>query len=145
MTKTFFDDLADKREEAIVELDRTKFGPMIRNHLVQLFRKAHTVDPELGDIVVGMGTATIKGTFLCRGDDEGEPGEDGPRQLSAGDWAEDSCKDYWPVHQETLDLLRAVAAYSDRLCNGLGYINDITLDDLKTRSSEKAKVWKGRS
>ena len=47
--------------------------------------------------------------------------------------------------REIDDLVRAVAAYSDRLCNGLGYINDITLDDLKTRSSEKAKVWKGRS
>lgn len=47
--------------------------------------------------------------------------------------------------REIDDLLRAVAAYSDRLCNGLGYINDITLDDLKTRSSVKAKVWKGRS
>ena len=32
-----------------------------------------------------------------------------------------------------------------RIGNGLGYINDITLDDLKTRSSVKAKVWKGRS
>ena len=144
MTKNFFDDLADKREAAIAELDNTKFAPAIRNHLVQLFRKARAVDPELGDIAVGMGTATIKGTFLCRGDDEGEPGEDGPRQLSAGDWAEDSCKDYWPVHQETLDLLRAVNAYSDRLCDGLGYINDITLDDLKTRSSEKARVWNRR-
>lgn len=140
MTKNFFDDLGEKRRDAFNELDRTKFGPAIRNHLVQLFRKAHAVDPELGDIVVGMGTATIKGTFLCRGDAPGV----GPRQISADDWFEESPVEYWPVHQETLDLLRAVNAYSDRLCDGLGYINDITLDDLKTRSSEKAKVWRGR-
>lgn len=37
----FFDTLSDKREVAFRELDETKFVPAIRNHLVQLFRKAH--------------------------------------------------------------------------------------------------------
>ena len=143
MTKTFFDELADKREEAISELDRTKFGPMIRNHLVQLFRKAHAVEPRLTGVIVGMGRAFATGRYVVTDMDR-----DGKRRV--GEPYDQDASDFGflggnPVSNEVWDFLKAVEDYAGKLCNGLGYINDITLDDLKTRSSEKAKVWKGRS
>ena len=139
MTKNFFDDLGEKRRDAFNELDRTKFGPAIRNHLVQLFRKARAVDPGLMGLIVGMGGCSAKGTHYGRYDDE--PNE--VIEMDAGDFCYSggrTCE-----HSETADWLNACHEYDE---SGLACdvpILDITLDDLKTRSSEKAKVWKGRS
>lgn len=138
MTKTFFDNLAEKRESDIAMLDRTKFGPMIRNHLVQLFRKAHAVDDGLEGVLVGMGGISIQGTFrACYNDDCSYA------QITANDYK--YMGGITVEHPEAEAFLKACEEYDE--C-GLACdvpIADITLDDLKTRSSVKAKVWKGRS
>lgn len=139
MTKNFFDDLGEKRRDAFNELDRTKFGPAIRNHPVQLFRKAHAVDPGLTGLIFGAGDCSIQGKVYVRWDD-------GP-EADAVKFGANNYKYVGGVtaeHPEAADFLEACEEYAE---SGLAYdcpIADITLDDLKTRSSEKAKVWRGR-
>lgn len=142
MTKNFFDDLGEKRRDAFNELDRTKFGPMIRNHLVQLFRKAHAVEPRLTGVIVGMGRAFATGRyFVTDMDRDGKQRVGEPYDQDASDF---SFLGGNPVSDEVWDFLKAVEDYASKLCSGLGYINDITLADLKTRSSVKARVWNRR-
>ena len=140
MTKNFFDDLGEKRRDAFNELDRTKFGPAIRNHLVQLFRKARAVDPGLMGLIVGMGDCSAKGTYYGRYDDDLDVFA---IEMDVGDFRYTDSRTC--EHPEVAAWLNACYEYDE---SGLAYdcpIADITLDDLKTRSSEKAKVWKGRS
>jgi len=146
--KSFFSEVLADRDEAIAKMDREKFTPIIRNHLVQLFRKAHEVEPRLTGVTVGMGRATAKGVYTIT-DTEGSTRVGDPRDQDARDFG---YMGGLPVHNEVLDFLRAVEDYSNclcggfgGLCDGLGYINDITLDDLVTNSSTKAKMWRKRS
>jgi hypothetical protein len=98
-----------------------EFAPLIRNHLVQLFRKAHAVDPELTGAIFGMGAVSPKGFYICK---------DGEKVLA---------RDYFycnfePEHAATKEWLATLSDYSENyLCaqhNGLPYVSDITVDDL---------------
>lgn len=138
MSDNFFDTVSEKRQSAFAELDKTKFGPMIRNHLVQLFRKARAVDTGLIGVIIGMGGISCKGTFMGRYDDE--PND--VIEIEANDYRYKG--GFTVEHPEVEDFLEACNEYDE---SGLACdvpVADITLDDLKTRSSEKAKVWRNR-
>lgn len=110
-----------------------EFAPLVRNHLVQLFRAAHAVEPTLTGMTAGMGTATIDGEYTY-------VDEDGEHLTEANGWKHGSRKRD-AKHDAVAEWLAAVADYSDRLCAELPYVDDITLDDLTTERSKRAKVW----
>ena len=135
--KDLFSQLANKRAAHIAEIDTLLIAPVIRNHLLQLFRAAHAVEPTLKGVLCGNGTAVIPGTYLK----EYEDGES--QSVQCCHWHEHDRAQ--PKHPETLAFMVAVYQYADRICSGRGdelpYINDITLDDLKTGRAKKAQVW----
>ena len=136
MTKNFFDDLSEKRKDAINVLDTTKFGPAIRNPLVQLFRKARAVDSGLTGLIVGMGSISIQGTVYVRWDNDPEAGV---VTIDANDYK--YAGGFTVEHPEAESFLEACEAYDE---SGLACdcpIADITLDDIRTRRSVKAKIW----
>ncbi len=133
---TFFDQLAARRSDEIAALDAAKFAPAIRNHLLQLFRKAHAKDHALEGLAVGMGAATAKGRYLLAArDDEGNLAT-----AKALDWEYGAGA---PMYQEVSDFFTAAKSYSDRISarhDDLPYIADITLADIETRGMKKAKI-----
>lgn len=139
MSKDFFAQVADRRADAIAELDAKTFAPLIRNHLVQLFRKAHEKDGGLEGLWMGMGSATPKGCYLLAArDDEGNIAT-----ANALDWG---YKAGAPMYQEVADFFSAAKAYTDRICHPRAYealpeVSDITPADLEPRRVKKARVW----
>jgi len=134
MTKDFFSEVAERRADAIAALDHETFAPLIRNHLVQLFRKAHTKDHGLTGCIVGMGVASATGRYLlAERDEEGKIQATEARDYRFGGGA--------PMYQEVADFLLAVKGYCERLCDTLPYINDITLADLETTRAKKVKIY----
>lgn len=128
MKENFFTTISDQRADRIAQAD-VAVSHAIRNHLVQLFRKAHKDEPNLTGVVSGMGRATPRGCYAK----EYEDGE--TLMANASNW---SIKDRaQPVSSNVRAFFQAVADYSDHICsgpyNGLPYIQDITSDDLKTR------------
>ncbi len=124
--------LSDRK--AVIDAE---FAPLVRNHLVQLFRAAHAKDNCLTGMSVGMGVASGCGLYAVVYDD-GETGE-----YRATSWHPHNCAG--AKHQEVTAWLAEVANYSDRICTGqsdaLPYVNDITLADLTTERVKRAKVW----
>lgn len=121
--------IAQRIADAKEAVDR-EFAPLVRNHLVQLFRMAHAVEPDLTGMVAGMGVASPTGTYIR---------EDGETQ-QASDWR--FLGGSKAKHPTTEAWLAEVDAYSDRLCrhdeHDLPYVRDITLDDLETPTTRKA-------
>jgi len=115
------------------EIDE-EFAPLVRNRLVQLFRKAHEVEPNLTGVAVGMGTATATGSYTITYED----GEQ--RQERGCYWHSDTRV---KVHPSVNAFLAEVAAYSHRLCGGrpddLPYVSDITLADLPPPPRKRRK------
>jgi hypothetical protein len=132
MKKDYFSEIAERRETAIAELDENTFAPMIRNHLVQLFRKAHAVEPTVTGIKIGMGGTAVGGEYVTV--------YDGGETLSkrCTQWDSKSCDQ--PKHPETLALFEAAERYQDNYME-LPSIADITLADLETSRAKKSKVW----
>jgi hypothetical protein len=123
MPKDTLSQIADDLEAKRAALD-AEFVPKVRNHLIQLFRKAHKVDPKLTGVNVGMGTACATGKYIR--DEDGESVLARDREYIGGMKAR---------HVETEVWLNEVHRYSSEfLCNGradqLPEINDITLKDL---------------
>lgn len=137
MSTDFFTQTAKKRAEAIAEMDAKTFAPLIRNHLVQLFRKAHAKDKGLTGMRAIMGSAFADGTFT-----EYEEGQE-PFKREASDWEPRNRGQ--PGAADVLAFLQAVHDYDGLLYNGgandLPYIDDITLADLETTRAKKGKVW----
>jgi hypothetical protein len=113
-----------------------EFAPKVRNHLVQLFRKAHAVDPGLTGVIAAQGSACATGHYTVT-----EDGEAWEKQ--AHEWSDRQIAKAKP---EVETFLAAVLDYSDHICAGkqddLPYIEDITLDDLETRTAKRARVWR---
>jgi len=124
--KSPIEKIAERRENEIAKID-VKIAQQVRNHLLQLFRAAHKVEPTITGVRVGMGSGDAKGTYRAK-----EEGDDEPFNYQGWDWNEKQLAQ--PVHPETLALLKACAEYTERLCTGqndaLPYINSITLNDL---------------
>lgn len=137
----FFKTIQDRRAEAIAKLDAETFAPLIRNHLVQLYRKAHAKDAGLLGVLVGMGRAFPRGDYLCKGDNEpnAHP-DDKARLLDASDWLPGQYDSLQPKHAETLAFFVAVHEYADQLCHTLPYIDDITPADLETTRAKKSAI-----
>ncbi len=134
MSTDFFTQAAERRADAIARLDAETFAPLIRNHLLQLFRKAHAKDHGLTGCIVGMGLASATGRYLmAKRNDEGEIQAGEARDWRFGGGA--------PMYQEAADFLAAVKNYSERLCDSLPYINDIALADLQTTRAKKAAIY----
>lgn len=102
-----------------------EFEPQIRAYFVELFRKAHAVEPKLTGMDTEMGTATANGHYSVT--DEGETWEQqahkwSPRQIAKS------------PHPEVELFLSEIDAYSDQLCAGrwddLPGIDAITVQDL---------------
>jgi hypothetical protein len=132
----FFSKIEDRRSAEISVIDR-KYAVEIRNHIVQLFRKAQAKAPGLTGVLVGMGTATPSGTYETTYEDTGETVE-----VDACDWKYRGNVD--PKHQEITEFFKVVDEYSDKYME-LPCIGDITLDDLESRSAKKTELWKRRS
>ncbi len=146
MNKNTLDQFAEQIAERKAQID-AEFAPKLRNHLVQLFRKAHAVDPKLTGLIAAMGRAVPTGQFLNKGDPSSEFAEDRePRLHDAGDWLAEQCDEYHPLHPETLAFFEEVAAYDDRLCaqraDDLPYVDDITPADLTPERVKRSRVWK---
>ena len=126
----FFDTITKRRADAIAELDEKTFAPLIRNHLVQLFRNAQAKDKGLKGVLCGMGTAIPHGIYSTHYD-EADGGE--ALKEEARNWS------MRPDFPEVSEFFDAVAAYSDEYMN-LPDIGDITPADLETRGGKKAKI-----
>ncbi len=142
MSTDFFTQTAERRASAIAELDAQTFAPLIRNHLVQLFRKAHAKDKGLTGVVVGMGGCVPRGQYLSRGDEtpDAHPDDREPRLYEASDWDADQYDMLQPKHPETLAFLDAVRLYDEALARFV-VCDDITLDDLQTTRTRKAAIY----
>lgn len=127
-----------KRIAARKEAIDAEFAPLVRNHLVQFFRKAHAVEPGLTGVIVGNGIACVAGQYSVteNGDTWTRPGHE---------WSE---MQIFKCKPEVEAFMTTVRDYSDRLCSrsadALPYVSDITLDDLVTERSKKARVWRSR-
>ncbi len=130
--KDFFQQVKERRETAIAELDAEKFAPLIRNHLVQLFRAAHAKDSGLTGFSWVMGSGSADGVYSTIYDD-------GEKATRRGLDYDPRNRDK-PEHPETLAFLEAVREYVDRIYNGLPYAGHITLDDLTTTRAKKAAI-----
>lgn len=136
----FFQTVQDRRAKAFDELDRKTFEPLIRNHLVQLFRAAHAVQPQLTGAIVGMGGAIPRGQYLSRGDKEpGAHPEDGPRMWDACEWDADRGAMYHAAFPAVEAWLQAVRDYDQSLAHDLA-CDDITPADLVTTRAKKAAI-----
>ncbi len=115
-----------------------EFAPKVRNHLVQLFRKAHAVEPKLTGLIAAQGTACARGEYSMT-----EDGETWTKR--AHEWSATQITQPAPAVRA---FLSAVAAYSDRICAGraddLPYIADITPADLEPNTAKRAAVWRAR-
>ncbi len=131
--KDFFDNISKKREAHFSKLDQEEFVPKIRNHLVQLFRKAHVKEPGLTGMICGNGGAVATGTCFvyCGSVESGK--------ISAQHW--DSQSNLELKEPDIRAFLDAVNQYGSSIFSGLPYIDEITLDDLKTTRSKKSKVF----
>lgn len=127
----FFETLTKRRADAIAKLDADTFAPAIRNHLLQLYRAAHAVEPTLTGIKTGMGGATPCGEYVKQYDD-GETLTESATQWHAECMAQ-------PKHSETRDFFAAVAAYSDAFMT-LPDVGDIAPADLVTGRAKKAAI-----
>jgi hypothetical protein len=137
MPKDFFSQVAERRETAIAKLDAETFAPLIRNHLVQLYRAAHAVEPKLTGVLCAMGAAFPRGEY--RAQSVSDPSEKVTDKAS--EW--DDKSDWQPIQPgraTVCDFFRAVREYEAYLCNGLPYINDITPADLTTGRAKKAAI-----
>jgi hypothetical protein len=130
---SFLDKLATLRAARIEVMDAQEIAPKIRNHLLQLFRAAHAVEPTIEGIIAGNGSAIVRGEYLALYEDN----DTLPTRCT--NWHEDNGAQ--PKHPETRALLAAVAEYADNICAGgdFPYIDDITLDDLTPASAKRAK------
>ncbi len=128
MSNDFFTQIKTRREDAIAALDASTFAPAIRNHLIQLFRKAHAKDSGLTGVLVGMGCALGTGTYTGTLDGE-------TRKDDARDWGNQVV-----TSPEVHAFLKAVNEYSGLLCPDLPYIDDITVADLTTTRAKKAAI-----
>lgn len=135
--EAYFDKMNAKRERMIAEVD-TKLSVEIRNHLVQLFRKAHAADPGIEGLLCGMGGISIQGTFKARYTDEPETVVD----RDCNDYK--YCGGVIVEHPEAEEFLEACEEYDSSCLAQTSPVDDITLDDLVSRSVKKAKVWRGR-
>ena len=102
------------REEK--DLVEAKYSPIVRNHLLQLFRKAQKKDKKLESIRTINGAVFVNGTYLCN---DGEY-----RELCLRVYP-DQYEEYLPKKIDTKNLFDAAKTYSDYLCNGLPYIETI--------------------
>ena len=145
----FFDDLGARREAEMASMDRRIYEPAIRNHLVQLFRKAHADDPELTGVLFGMGGFSIQGNYITAGDPTSEFPEEREQVFHpCNDWVPRIYDSHQPRSEATRLFFKTMEAYSQHAGtreDPLPLIDvDITLNDLESRSSKKAKVWRSR-
>lgn len=135
MQNDFFQTVANRRADAIAKLDADTFAPLIRNHLLQLFRAAHAKDKGLTGVLAAMGRAVPTGVFAAHDGDESSRDE-------ASNW--EPTTNWQPNSPEVYAFLRAVHDYDSLLCNGgsndLPYIADITPADLITTRAKKAAI-----
>lgn len=125
---SFFEDICNKRNELIASIDRIHIVPAIRNHLVQLFQKAHAVEPGLTGMDCGMGSVTVNGTYSPAGYPDSEfEDERNPDPFEAWKWTERSV--WQPKHPETLEWLGAVNEFANNFSE-LPDIGRITVKDL---------------
>ena len=128
MKENFFTAITERRANRIAQAD-VAVAHAMRNHLVQLFRKAHKDEPRLEGAINCMGRAVPTGRYT-------KIYEDGKAFLEcASNWhVKDRAQ---PASANVRAFFQAVSDYSERLSggpyDGLPYIGDITLDDLKTR------------
>lgn len=145
MKPSLFDKLATLRAARIEAIDAQEIAPRIRNHLLQLFRAAHAVEPGLTGVICGMGHADLCGEYMAKGDQEldAHPDDKGPLRRDAGHWDEsDTGTTCEPIQAATQAFFLAVSEYDGLVGGdrGLPYIDDITLDDLKTTRAKKAAI-----
>ena len=139
MKPSLFDKLATLRAARIDVIDAQEIAPRIRNHLIQLFRAAHEVEPGLTGVKVGMGTAFPTGDYHSLDEDQSS------FLCSALEWDEQT---HWqPVSDKVGAFFTAIREY-DTLAHGrandLPDIDDITLDDIVTTRTKKAAIHRSR-
>ncbi len=127
--------IAERIAAAKAAVDR-EFAHLVRNHLVQLFRLAHAIEPGLTGAKMGMGTAAASGTYTRTYEDTGERS---PAQ--AVYWNADSGEELPPA---VLAWFEELERYSLCLCSRRGdelpEVRDITLDDILTPAKPARKA-----
>ena len=112
--KSPLEKIAERIREEKDEVE-AKYSPQVRNHLLQLFRKAQKKDKKLESIVTGNTTVIIYGNYKTK---EGE--------IFGSHYNFDGFADYpIPKHKETQELFENLRHYYCLLCNGLPYIETI--------------------
>ncbi len=149
MNTSPLDRFAEQIAARKAEID-AEFAPKLRNHLIQLFRKAHAVEPGLRGVEAYNGLAILRGEYLTQGerDPGAHPDDQKPTTRDASDWTERNYQGLQPKRPEVAAFFLAVKEYEERtMIEGEGhlpYIDSITPADLEPNTAKRAAVWRAR-